>query len=155
MKKKMILMLALLITTTTSVMAQTIDDIFNEFKGKPNVEYLDVPKAMMGLAAGSIKEETGADLIKKIDSLRILSIENNSQLKSLFEQRVKTLSKKGYEQMVNSNEDGEKAQILVKTKGKNVTEMLIISIEDDECALVQICGEISPEDTQKLQNIGH
>ena len=50
---------------------------------------------------------------------------------------------------------GLKAKILVKTKGKNVTEMLIISIEDDECALVQICGEISPEDTQKLQNIGH
>ena len=154
MKKKMILMLALLISTTASVMAQSIDDLFNEFKDKPNVEFVDIPKAMMGLAAGSIKEEKGADLMKKIDSIRILSIENDNQLKAQFEQKVKTLSKKGYEQMVNSNDDGEKAQVLVKTKGEAVTEMLVISIDDDECALVQICGKIRPEDIRKLQNMG-
>lgn len=154
MKKNMILMLVLLVTTTISAMAQSVDDLFNEFKDKPNVEFVDIPKTMMGLAAGAAKEGKGGDLMKKIDSIRILSIENNSQMKTQFEKKVKNLSKKGYEQMVNSNDDGEKAQILVKTKGKKVTEMLIISIETDECALVQIKGEISPEDVLELQGIG-
>ncbi len=155
MKKKMILILALFISTTTSMMAQSIDDLFNEFKDKPNVEYIDVPKAMMGFAASSIKEEKGADLMKEIDSIRILSMENNNEQKTQFEQRVKALTKKHYEQMVNSNDDGEKAQILVKTKGESITEMLIICIDNDECALVQICGKIRPEDIQKLQSIAH
>ncbi len=154
MKKNMILMLVLLISTATSAMAQSVDDIFNEFKDKPNVEFVDIPKTMMGLAAGAAKEGKGGDLMKKIDSIRILSIENDSQLKAQFENKVKDLSKKGYEQMVNSNDGGEKAQILVKTKGEKVTEMLIISIEADECALVQISGDISPEDVQKLKGVG-
>lgn len=155
MKKKMILTIALTISMVSSVMAQTIDEFFNEFKDKPNVEYLDIPKAMMGLAAGSLKENNRSDLIKKIDSIRILSIENDNQLKTQFEQGVKALSKEGYEQMVNSNDEGEKAQILVKTKGNTVTEMLVISIDGDECALVHICGKIRPEDIQKLQDIAH
>jgi len=155
MKKKMNLMLALLIYVATSAMAQTVDHLFNEFKGKPNVEYIDVPKSMMGLAAGSVKGEKGAELLKKIDSIRILSFEGNKQLKAKFEKRVETLSKKGYEQMVNSSEEGEKAQVLVKTEGETVTEMLVVSIDGDECALVQICGKIRPEDMQKLKDIAH
>ena len=102
-----------------------------------------------------MKEDEGTDLMKKIDSIRILSMENNNEQKTQFEQRVKALTKKHYEQMVNSNDDGEKAQILVKTKGESITEMLIISIDNDECALVQICGKIRPEDIQKLQSIAH
>ena len=64
--------------------------------------------------------------------------------------KVQKLSKKGYEQMVNSNEDGEKAQILVKTKDDAITEMLVISIDGNECALVQICGNIRPEDVKMV-----
>jgi hypothetical protein len=89
-----------------------------------------------------------------MDSIVILSIEDDDQLVKQFEKKVKNLSKKGYEQMVNSNDDGEKAQILVKTKGDAITEMLVISIEDNECALVQICGNIRPQDVNDLKDFG-
>lgn len=152
--KKIILMLTLMFVAATNLSAQTADDIFNAFKDKPNVEYVNLPKAMMSLAAGAMEGKESSELIKKVDSMRVLNIENDSKLVKQFEEKVKKLSKKGYEQMVNSNEEGEKAQILVKTKDEAITEMLVINIDGDECAMVQICGNIRPEDVQKLKDIG-
>lgn len=152
--KKIFTLFALTLLLATNSMAQTAADIFNEFKDKPNVQFVSLPKTLMSLAANGVEDENKKELLKKMDSIVILSIEDDDQLVKQFEKKVKNLSKKGYEQMVNSNDDGEKAQILVKTKGDAITEMLVISIEDDECALVQICGNIRPQDVNDLKDFG-
>ncbi|MBR4240016.1 MAG: DUF4252 domain-containing protein [Prevotella sp.] len=152
--KKIFTLFALTLLLATNSMAQTAADIFNEFKDKPNVQFVSLPKTLMSLAANGVEDENKKELLKKMDSIVILSIEDDDQLVKQFEKKVKNLSKKGYEQMVNSNDDGEKAQILVKTKGDAITEMLVISIEDNECALVQICGNIRPQDVNDLKDFG-
>ena len=152
--KKIFTLFALTLLLATNSMAQTAADIFNEFKDKPNVQFVSLPKTLMSLAANGVEDENKKELLKKMDSIVILSIEDDNQLVKQFEKKVKNLSKKGYEQMVNSNDDGEKAQILVKTKGDAITEMLVISIEDNECALVQICGNIRPQDVNDLKDFG-
>jgi hypothetical protein len=152
--KKIFTLFALTLLLATNSMAQTAADIFNEFKDKPNVQFVSLPKTLMSLAANGVEDDNKKELLKKMDSIVILSIEDDNQLVKQFEKKVKNLSKKGYEQMVNSNDDGEKAQILVKTKGDAITEMLVISIEDDECALVQICGNIRPQDVNDLKDFG-
>lgn len=152
--KKIFTLFALMLLLATNSMAQTATDIFNEFKDKPNVQFVSLPKTLMSLAANGVEDESKKELLKKMDSIVVLSIEDDDQLVKQFEKKVKNLSKKGYEQMVNSNDDGEKAQILVKTKGDAITEMLVISIEDNECALVQICGNIRPQDVNDLKDFG-
>ena len=152
--KKIFTLFALTLLLATNSMAQTAADIFNEFKDKPNVQFVSLPKTLMSLAANGVEDDNKKELLKRMDSIVILSIEDDDQLVKQFEKKVKNLSKKGYEQMVNSNDDGEKAQILVKTKGDAITEMLVISIEDDECALVQICGNIRPQDVNDLKDFG-
>lgn len=152
--KKIFTLFALILLLATNSMAQTATDIFNEFKDKPNVQFLSLPKTLMSLAANGVEDDNKKELLKRMDSIVILSIEDDDQLVKQFEKKVKNLSKKGYEQMVNSNDDGEKAQILVKTKGDAITEMLVISIEDNECALVQICGNIRPQDVNDLKDFG-
>lgn len=152
--KKIFTLFALMLLLATNSMAQTATDIFNEFKDKPNVQFVSLPKTLMSLAANGVEDNNKKELLKKMDSIVVLSIEDDDQLVKQFEKKVKNLSKKGYEQMVNSNDDGEKAQILVKTKGDAITEMLVISIEDNECALVQICGNIRPQDVNDLKDFG-
>lgn len=152
--KKIFTLFALTLLLATNSMAQTAADIFNEFKDKPNVQFVSLPKTLMSLAANGVEDDNKKELLKRMDSIVILSIEDDDQLIKQFEKKVKNLSKKGYEQMVNSNDDGEKAQILVKTKGDAITEMLVISIEDNECALVQICGNIRPQDVNDLKDFG-
>lgn len=152
--KKIFTLFALMLLLATNSLAQTATDIFNEFKDKPNVQFVSLPKTLMSLAANGVEDNNKKELLKKMDSIVVLSIEDDDQLVKQFEKKVKNLSKKGYEQMVNSNDDGEKAQILVKTKGDAITEMLVISIEDNECALVQICGNIRPQDVNDLKDFG-
>ena len=152
--KKIIFMLALMLSAATQLSAQTADDIFNAFKDKPNVQFVNLPKTMMSLASTAVEDNDQKELLKKMDSMRIMNIEEDEQLLKEFTEKVQKLSKKDYEQMVNSNEDGEKTLVLVKTKNDSIKEMLVIHIESDEGAMVQICGDIRPEDVKKLQDIG-
>ena len=131
--------------------AQTVDDLFKEFKDKNNVECINIPKVMLSMAPAVMKKEKGSDLIKKIDHIRILSIENNDALCKEFKARAANLNKKGYETMVNSNEDNEKTLILVKTKGDVISEMVILALEPSECSLIQLKGKFSSNDINGLQ----
>ena len=130
--------------------AQTVDDLFKEFKDKNNVECINIPKVMLSMAPAVMKKEKGSDLIKKIDHIRILSIENDDALCKEFKAKAANLNKKGYETMVNSNEDNEKTLILVKTKGDHISEMVILDIEPRECSLIQLRGKFSPTDIKSL-----
>lgn len=149
--KKILFTLALMIAAATSLSAQNVDDLFKEFRDKPNVQFVNIPKALMSVIANKTNSEETKERLKNIELVRVLQIENDKDLLDQFTKKVKKIAKK-YEQMVNSNEEGQKAQILVKTDGEVLKEVLIISIEEDECALVQVCGELRPEDFEKLDD---
>lgn len=150
--KKFLFTLALMIAAATSLSAQNVDDLFKEFRDKPNVQFVNIPKALMSVIANKTNSEATKERLKNIELVRVLQIENDKDLLDQFAKKVKKIAKKDYEQMVNSNEEGQKAQILVKTNGEVLKEVLIISIEEDECALVQVCGELRPEDLEKLDD---
>ena len=150
--KKTLLAIILMITCAANLAAQTVDNLFDEFKDKKNVEYINVPKFMMSMASPFVKKEDGGNIIKRINHVRILNIENDPELHEAFTQRAMNLKKHGYETMVNSNEDDEKTQILVKTKNDNITEMVILNIEQNDCSLIQIKGKLRPSDMEQFNN---
>lgn len=133
-----------------NISAQTVDDLFKEYKDKKNVECIEIPKAMMALAKGFVKGGEDGDIVKKINSMKILTIENDTDLCKEFASKASKLAKNGYETIVNSNEDNEKALILVKTKGETITEMVILSLEPSECNLVQVKGKLKSSDINKI-----
>lgn len=148
--KRLVFTIACVITSIIVMTAQTVDDLFKEYKDKKGVECIQIPKAMMSMASGIVKEKDGKDIIKKIDHIRILNIENQPALCREFSEKAIQLKKKGYETMVNSNEDNEKTLILVKTKGDHISEMVILDIEPRECSLIQLRGKFSPTDIKSL-----
>ena len=148
--KKLIFTIVCAFIGMTSLSAQTVDDLFKEYKDKKGVECIQIPKAMMSMSSGMVKEKDGKDIIKKIDHIRILNIENQPALCREFSEKAIQLKKKGYETMVNSNEDNEKTLILVKTKGDYISEMVILDIEPKECSLIQLRGKFSPTDIKSL-----
>lgn len=150
--KKIIFTIMLMIAWAANITAQSVDDLFKEFKNKTNVEYIEIPKALMSMASTFVKNDDGSDIIKRVNHITILNIDNNSQLCQDFAQKAMSLNKNGYETMVNSNEDNEKTLILVKTKNDNITEMVVLDIEPNECSLIQIKGKLRPSDIEKLNN---
>lgn len=150
--KKIIFTIMLMTVWAANMTAQSVDELFKEFKRKSNVEYIEIPKAMMSMASTFVKKDDGSDIIKRVNHISILNIENDPQLCQDFAQKAVSLSRNGYETMVSSNEDNEKTLILVKTKNENITEMVVLNIEPNECSLIQIKGKLRPSDIEKLNN---
>lgn len=150
--KKIIIAIIMMIAWVGNMSAQTVDDLFKEFKGKTNVEYIEVPQMMMWVAKTFVKNDDGDGIMKRIHHIKTINIENDSELCETFAQKAKSLNRNGYETMVSSNEDNEKTLILVKTKKDNITEMVILNIEPNDCSLTQIKGKLRPSDIEKLNN---
>ncbi|MBQ6652794.1 MAG: DUF4252 domain-containing protein [Prevotella sp.] len=149
--KRQLLLFALLLTSMAG-MAQTADDLFREFKDKDGVQFVNIGKEMMDFATGFVKEQETKEVLKKMDFVRVLNIEGNKKTAQAFAKQSEKLKKGKYEPMVTTNDDG-RTLILTRFEGEDICELLILTVEDDECALVQIGGKISPDDIQKLSEM--
>lgn len=151
--KKILLTLGILTAAFTQMTAQTVNDLFKEFKNRQHVEYVEVSPAIMGFVKMKAKKEEGGDIMKKIKSINILNIEDDPELCMEFRSKATKLQKNGYETLVSSNESNEKTLILAKTKEDYITEMVILNMEPKECALVQIKGKFKSSDIEACEDL--
>jgi len=148
--KKIVLVIVLLMAGLMRLSAQSIDGLFKAFKGKDHVECVEIPKMLISVAKGFVKNEEGGKILKKVKHVRILDIEDDAALCTQFADMARTLNKKGYETLVSSNEDQEKNLVLVKTKGDAIVEVVVLDIEPTECSLVQVKGKFNSSDIHQL-----
>lgn len=160
--KKSILTLFFLMTATL-VMAQetTANGLIKTYKGKTGAEYVHIPKTLMKLGylaakndADDAKERQQAAIIKKIDNITILSLEDcDAKTRQQFARDAAKLKLTGYEELIKANDEGEKVTIYLRQKGDSIRELLLLAIDGDDTALIQINGNIKPEDIQTLVNM--
>lgn len=151
--KKYLLTMAILLTVCQLTFAQNISSIINEFKNEKNAECIHISPFMMSIGKLFMGNEEGTDIVRKVKSMRILDLEDCSvSVKERFAKRVAKLNKKGYETLMQVNDDGEKVRILTKTKNDMIREMLIFCIEDKDCSLIQMSCKIKKEDIAQLVN---
>lgn len=136
--------------------AQSVDDIFNEFKDEQSAEYVTLsPSMLMDQLSAN---EGGAEvtnkvkpLVSSITTMKVLSLENcSSDAKERFSKRINNLNTKGYETLVRVNDSGEKVRILVKQKKSHISELLVICVDKDDCVLIQMNGKIKKQDIDQL-----
>jgi hypothetical protein len=153
--KKLIFTIALLIASVASFAQKTaVDDIINHFKGKENVQLIDLPKAMIGMAMGKVDDADVKAILSNINHVRVITMDDCSKkVRKNFAEDVTKLNGNGYEEMVRANDNGDKALIMTKMKGDDITEVLILDDEPDECNFVQILGTIKKQDIDKLVNM--
>ncbi|MBP3227175.1 MAG: DUF4252 domain-containing protein [Bacteroidaceae bacterium] len=103
---------------------------------------------------------TGGDeqlrVLRNIDSLVVMNLEApdcSAELLAEFEAKTANLKSLGYEVLVNSNEGGEKSQVLMRTDDEGtVTELLVRHIEQGEAQLVLLVGRFKDDDWSKVIN---
>ena len=64
--------------------------------------------------------------------------------------RVSDLCNEGYEELVRANDDGDKVLIYTKNEGDMIKELIIFAGDDEDTALVKICGKIKQKDIDKI-----
>ncbi|HEY9551408.1 MAG TPA: DUF4252 domain-containing protein [Prevotella sp.] len=151
--KKLVIALLLLAATQASF-AQNAGDIFAMFKNKPGAEYVHVPKLMLNVARKFVDKKQDKDalqIIKHIDSVRVLDLEDSSdKVKAAFLAETKNFNTKGYEELLRTVEDGTRTLILIKSKNNVINELLILEAGNEDCELVQIKGEITQAEIDRL-----
>jgi len=152
MMKKIFLLAVLVVMTIAGKAQNSAEDLFNAYKDRPKVEYVHVPKMMMGIAKHMNTEDKNVNtLTKSIDSVKVLDLGDcdESVKKELLED-INKLNLKGYEEMVKVNDDGEKVLILTKNQKDRIREILILNASLTDAAIVLLKGSILQSDLEQM-----
>jgi translation elongation factor EF-G len=144
----------LLIIFTCSLLAlslysqTSVEQLYRTFSKESNVEKVNLNE----LAMFMMRPFSNNDTESKITSISVLSLEDCSpEVKERFNKTALNFNDKDYELFVSSNEENEKVRIFLKFQKDFIREMVILSMED-EPAMVQLKGKISPSEIDKMKN---
>ena len=151
--KKTIVTLAMIIACQ-GLFAQSIDDIFNQFKDKDGAEYVNIPPIVLKLGRLFMdKDGTDYRLMKGINSVRVLDMEDSSSAnKKELQQKVNELEQYGYETLIQTKEKGNVVKMFAKMNKDAINELIIYFNDNGECGLTQLKGKIKKEDINVMIN---
>lgn len=92
------------------------------------------------------------DMTEKLNSIRVLTTENTDLANKMGTELDSEIKKDSYELLLSANDDGDKADIYLKTESKGINHYLIIARESGELCIVLISGTVTPADIRKMSN---
>lgn len=141
--KKIAMMMALA-TICLVGRAQTAQQLFNEYKDCEGVSYVQISQNLLKYATSFMDKDDLKDVPKGLDiqGITVLSFDEGckASLREEFAAKVKKIDGKGLDELLTAKEDGECVHIYGKLEGDNVKNLLIFSIEKDECNFISLEG---------------
>ena len=132
--------------------AQSVEALFRQYKSEKNVEYVHIPRFIMSMAKMLTKAELEeAKALKAISSIRVLNLEECSPIvKQNFQKTLQTFQPTGFTPIIFNKESDETNYIYVKEKKGYIRELLILSADKQDGAIVHIKGRIKPEEVNTV-----
>ena len=152
MKKLIIFITAFCMVTLLNAQTSAIDDIFEKYSERDGFTTVTISGKLLSLFAG--KKDEGSDIINKLTSIRILSVEDSLLNKSVNFQ--KEISKKfdfsGYDELMVVKEGSDATMFLTKQKGDIISELLVITGGPGGNTLISIKGDLDIKSLSELSN---
>lgn len=143
--KKYIAILILILSCQVGY-SQSMDKLFNDFANQKNVTRVTIGPFLMKIS--SLFTETMG-----VKSIEILSFEEcGSTVKNNLHTAIRKLKDPNYETMVNSNEEGNRTKVMVRIDKDIIRELVILTTDEGDDALIRIKGKIKPSDIEKVIN---
>lgn len=132
--------------------AQSVKALFRQYKSEKNVEYVHLPRFVMSIMKMLTKtEQRDVKALKAISSIRALSLEECSPIvRQNFQKTLQTFHPSGYTPIIFSKEADETNYIYVKEKKGYIRELLILSADKQDGAIVHIKGRIKPDEVNTV-----
>lgn len=132
--------------------AQSVKALFRQYKSEKNVEYVHLPRFVMSIVKMLTKtEQRDVKALKAISSIRALSLEECSPIvRQNFQKTLQTFHPSGYTPIIFSKEADETNYIYVKEKKGYIRELLILSADKQDGAIVHIKGRIKPDEVNTV-----
>lgn len=152
MKKIILLITAFCIVALLNAQTSAIDDIFEKYSERDGFTTVTISGKLLSLFAG--KKVEGSDIINKLTSIRILSVEDSllNQSVNFYKELTKKLDISSYEELMAVKEGSDVTKFLVKQKGDVISELLVIIGGPGDNTLISIKGDLDLKSLSELSN---
>lgn len=144
MKAKILLLLAMMLPLWACSQTRMLSSL----PSGDGITKVYIGPALMKLSGASVNNYVPqySDVIKDVKSIEVYSCENRSKCKTVVEEFDKILLKYDTEQLVESEEDGERSLIymVIDKNSGDMGGILIFNSEPGEVNIVAINGKIDP-----------
>ena len=150
---KKILMTLALVFVTQMAFCQSFDDVITKLKKLPNAEAMTLEKDMLKMVAATAPDDA-KKTFDKIDKLIMLGIENPSaESQATCLKEVKSLKNK-YSKLAEEEEEGQTVLLFGDMDDDgNPKALIMATIGKDECMIVYIDGNVSPDELSALDSM--
>lgn len=141
--KKYIAILILMLSCQVGY-SQSMDKLFNDFAKRKDVTRVTVGPFLMKIS--SLFTETMG-----VNSIEVLAFDEcSNSVRNDLHDAIKKLKDPDFETMVRSNEGGCQTKIMVRIDKDFIRELVILTTDEGDDALVRIKGKIKPSDIEKV-----
>ncbi len=153
MKKFVFTIVVLLGTLSLSAQSKVVDKLFEKYSERDGFTTVVITKHMFNLFSNV---ETEADdeymnMIKNLKNIRILTgPENSEEGVNFYDEIMKELPKKEYEELMVIHDSDKDIKFLVKEENNIVSELLMVIGSKTDNVLISITGNIDMKSISKL-----
>ena len=145
---KRVLILFILAISVLDTSAQSVEGLIRQYRHEKHADYVHIPRLVMSMARLFVKEDTeDAKVVKAVSSIRVL---DPAAVRENFRKTLRTFRPAGYTPVIFNKEADATSRIYIREKKGYVRELLILSADNTDGAIVQIKGKIRPEDVDRV-----
>jgi Domain of unknown function (DUF4252) len=154
MKKLILFITALCMVTLLNAQTNAVDEFFDKYSEKEGFTTVTISSKLLSLFAGKKVKGEGSDVINRLTSIRILSVEDSvlNQSVNFYKELTKKLDISAYEELMVVKEGPDVTKFLVKQKGDIVSELLMITGGPANNTLISIKGDLDLKSLSELSN---
>lgn len=149
--KKLIFVSAILLGAMSVNAQKSVDRLFQKYSDREGFTCISISGNLLNIAA-RLENEDGKDrdIEARITEVRILTAKDDNDERINFHDEVlKGLDLSDYEEMMSVKESDQDMKMLVRTEGRKVKELLLLTGGEDN-ALIQVKGDMTLSDARKL-----
>ena len=143
--KKLLLILSLsAITLTVFCQGSPVDDIFDRYNGKEGFTSVYISSRMFSLLARiDTEDDEFRNLVTRIKSIRILSIDSTSNISGInfAGELLPKLNRNGYEELMTVKESSGEVRFMIREVGGKIAELVMIT-GGQGSSVVSITGDL-------------
>lgn len=158
MKKLFISLSAICFAAMLNAQSGPIDEMFDKYSEKEGFTVVSISSKMFSMLSGQDdKEREAGDIINRLKSIRILSVEDSLLNRNLnfYSELSRKLDLSDYEELMVVREGPDITKFLIRQKGDMISELLVITGGPGGNSLISIKGDLNLKSISELsRNVG-
>jgi hypothetical protein len=153
MKKIVLFFAPLCLNLMMQAQSNPVDDMFNKYSEKQGFTVVSISSKMFSMFANrDVENKDADDIISKLKSIKILSVEDSLLNKNLnfYTELSKKLDLSVYEELMVVKEGPDITKFLIRQNGNTISELLVITGGPGGNSLISIKGELNLKNISEL-----